>query len=108
MITNPHSRIVGLRVTLKRHQMHYNAYMFVLRCDRLRQSFFMDQNYDIYGSFKTASIQHDMAKVQKGTVPVFWQHKYDSKCTIPILGLCLLQGTKKWRNDSKTRKEPDI
>ena len=64
--------------------------MFELRCDRLRQSFFMHQNYDIYGSFKTASIQHDMVKVQQGTVPALRLHKYDSKYTILILGLCLV------------------
>ena len=60
----------------------------------------MHQNYDIYGSFKTASIQRDMAKVQQGIVPALRQYKYDNKCTILILELCLLQGTNKWRHDS--------
>ena len=74
--------------------------MFELRCDRLRQRFFIHQNYHIYGSFKTASIQHDMAKVQQGTVPALQQHKFGNKCTILILRLCLLQGTNKWRHGS--------
>ena len=64
--------------------------MSELRCDRLTKSLFMHHNYDIYGSFKTASIQHDIAKVQEGSVPALGQHKYDNKCTILILKLCLL------------------
>ena len=35
-----------------------------------------------------------MEKVQQGAVPALRQHKYDNKCTILILGLCLLQGAK--------------
>ena len=41
-----------------------------------------------------------MTKIQQGTIPALGQHKYDNKCTILILGLCLLQGTNKWRHDS--------
>ena len=74
--------------------------MFELRCHRLRHSFIIHKNYDIYGSFKTASIHHGMAKVQQWTIPALRQHKYDKKCTILILGLCLLRGIKKWRHDS--------
>ena len=79
--------------------------MFELRCDCQRQSFFMYQNYDIYESFKTAPIQHDMAKVQQGTVPALRQDKFDNKCTILILGyVCFRAPT----NDDMTRHLKDL